>query len=270
MVTPGTGSFVRTDLYNIHHIVQNSIMSYPKELIIGLLREEFSRDSYYRYSADEFGYPKVIDHTDLELGAGFDDNEVTRIFIGEPYRFDAIMYPAILVKMTSAKSVPIAMNRNKGVVKYDKELYIDGYGNEVENYIPTHFDLAGAWEGTISIDIETRDSLTRDELVSFIMLFFTDIRFETLRKAGILVKSGQPSLGAISESEDRQQDKLYKATISIEIRTEWRRLIPVESVIERINMCVDFVGNADSENPIINPNFEINEYVSILDVVNSL
>ncbi|MCK9567780.1 hypothetical protein M0R72_02370 [Candidatus Pacearchaeota archaeon] len=268
MTTPGTGSLFRSDLYEIHHIFQNSLMAYPKELIIGMLREEFSKDSFYHYVSDPWGFPKVPDHTDLPLGAGLNDDLTTRIFIGEAFRFDAIFYPALLVKMTAARSVPISMNRNKDVVEYEKQLVIDGYGNSKEFFIPKYIDLAGAWEGTIAIDVISRDILDRDNLVSIVMLLFTDIRFESLRKAGVLVKSGQPSLGGISEGDDRQQDKLYKATISVDIRTEWRRLIPISDVVERINFCVDF--RVWGSEVITNPNIAIGASISILDQIEAL
>jgi hypothetical protein len=100
------------------------------------------------------------------------------------------------------------------------------------------------------------------------MLLFADIRFESLRKAGVLIKSGQPSLGGITEGDDRQQDKLYKATINVEIRTEWRRLIPINNVIERINFCVDF--RVLGSDVITNPNLAISSSVSILDQIELL
>jgi hypothetical protein len=243
-------------------------MTYPKELVIGILREEFSKDSYYKYTADEWGFPKTVDHTDLPLGAGFEDDLTTRIFIGEAFRFDVIFYPAILVKMTSARSVPISMNRNKDTIKYEKQLVIDGYGNTKQYFTPKYIDLSGAWEGTITIDIIARDIVTRDDLISFIMLLFTDIRFESMRKAGVLIKSGAPSLGGVSEGDDRNQHKLYKATVSMDIRTEWRRLIPVERLIEQINICVDF--RVIGEENITNPNIQINETITILDQIDRL
>src|SRR5690606_33253096 len=268
MTTPGTGNLVRTDLYKIHHVVQNTLLSYPKELVIGILRDEFSKDSFYHFVSDQWGYPKTPDLTDVPLGAGYDDDVTTRIFIGESFRQDAIFYPALLVKMTSAKYVPIAMNRNKDVVEYEKLLVVDDLGNEKEFFNPKHFDLAGAWEGTIIIDILARDITSRDNLISIVMLMFADIRFESMRKAGVLIKSGQPSLGGVSESEDRQQEKLYKATISMEIRTEWRRLIPIDRIIERINLCVDF--GVLGENPVINPNIQISESISLLDQIDAM
>lgn len=268
MTTPGTGNIVRTDLYGIHHVVQNTLMSYPKELIVGILREEFGKDSFFHYVADEYGFPKVPDHTDLPLDAGINDDVTTRLFIGEAWRFDAIFYPALLVKMVSAKYVPISMNRNKEVVEYEKQLIVDGYGNEREYFVPRYIDLAGAWEGTITIDILARDIVSRDNLTSIVMLLFADIRFESLRKAGVLIKSGQPSVNISGEAEDRQQDKLHKATVSLDIRTEWRRLIPVSGIVEKINICIDFnvVGNQN----VTNPNLQINQSISILDRIDEL
>lgn len=268
MTTPGTGNLERTDLYKAYNVVQNTLMSYPKELVIGVLREEFSKDSFYRFVSDPWGFPKTPDLTDVPLGAGYNDDLTTRIFIGEAFRTDAIFYPALLVKMTSAKSVPIAMNRNKDVVEYEKLLVVDDQGNEQEFFTPKYFDLAGAWEGTITIEVMARDSRSRDDLISIVMLMFTDLRFESMRKAGVLIKSGQPSVGGISESEDRQQDKLYKATISMEIRTEWRRLIPISGIIERINFCVDF--GVLGENPVINPNIQISQTISLLDQIDAM
>jgi len=268
MVTPGTLNIERTDLYKIHNVVQNTIMSYPKELIIGILRDEFSKDSYYHYVSDQFGFPKVVDHTDLPLDAGINDDQVTRIYIGETFHQGVILYPALFVKMTSAKSVPISMSRNKGVINYSKTIVSDELGNQKVYLTPTHIDLAGAWEGSISIDIWTRDIISRDHLSSILMLLFTDIRFESLRKAGVLVKSGNPSLGGLSETEDRQQEKLYKATINLDIRSEWRRLIPIESVVEKINLCVNF-GTLDglaSESP----NLQINQSLSLFDKIENL
>lgn len=244
-------------------------MAYPKELIIGMLREEFAQDSWFHYVADEWGYPKIPDHTDLPLEAGLNgDTQTTRIFIGEAFRFDAIFYPALLVKMTSARYVPISFNRNKEVVEYEKQLVIDGYGNTKEFFLPRAIDLAGAWEGTISIDVLSRDILDRDNLVSMVMLLFADIRFESLRKAGILVKSGQPSLGGVSEGEDRQQDKLYKATINVDIRSEWRRLIPISSIVERINFCVDF--RTWGSETIMSPNISVSDSLSIIQQIEAL
>jgi len=269
MTTPGTGSLFRSDLYAIHNVLQNSIMSYPKTLIIEVLREEFAKDSWFHLVLDEWGYVKTPDLTDVPLGAGLNgDEQTTRIFIGEQYRYDSPFYPSILVKMTSARSIPVSFNRNRGVVEYEGQLIIDGYGNTKEFFIPKALEFAGAWEGTIAIDIISRDILDRDNLISIIMLLLVDVRFESLRKAGVLIKSGQPVLGGVSEGEDRQNEKIYKATITVDIRTEWRRLIPISNIVESINFCVDF--REWGSETITNPNIAIGETLSILDQIEAL
>jgi len=265
-MTPGTGSIERTDLYQLYNIVQNTSFAYCKDLIISILRDEFSKDSYYHYVADEWGFPKVIDHLNLPLGAGLNDDLTTRIFIGESFRHDAIFYPAIIVKSGGLSSVPIGLSRNKRTVEYEKQLLIDGYGNERKYFIPKYFDLAGAWEGSISIDIITRDILTRDDLSSLLMIIFTDIKFESLKNAGLVIKkvSSNPS----GESDDRNQEKIYKQSVSLDIRTEWRRLIPIENIIDRVNFCIDFIA-MDSTSPA-SPNLSINTYVELLNQINDL
>lgn len=262
-----TGSLHRTDLYNIYDVVQNTQLAYPKELIISTLRDEFSRDSYYHFVADEYGFPLTPDHTNLPLGAGVDDDITTRLFIGEAYRFDIVFYPAILVRATSSNYVPISFNRNKETVQYDITRVVDGYGNVALFTTPTHFVLAGAWEGTINVDIMTRDILARDNLTSICNLMFADIRHDEFRKAGVLLK--RVSAGGFTETEDRQQDKLYKSTITLDIRSEWRREIPIYSVVDAISICVEF-GYLDKTPPEMAPNLQVNSYIQLIDQIDEL
>ena len=69
----------------------------------------YSKDSYYHYSRDAFGFPNTTDHTDLPLGADMPSGAYshpelnnsphlsTRVFIGENFRYNGIYYPAILL-----------------------------------------------------------------------------------------------------------------------------------------------------------------------------
>jgi hypothetical protein len=264
-----TGEILRSDLNRIHHVVQNTQLSRPKELVIGVLRDEFSKDSYYHYVADEWGFPKIPDHTDLAPDAGLEDDLTTRIFIGEAFKQEITYYPAILIKGGSSKSTPISINRNKETVLHETVKVIDGYGNEQTVAIPTHFLLAGAWEGNLTLDIQTRDILSRDELATFCSLLFEDIRYEELRRAGVLIKSGGVSVGAPSEGDDRRQEKLYKQTITINIRTEWRREIPIDNVVDAISFCIDF-GRVDVEPFTPAPNLTITSTVELVNQIDSL
>jgi hypothetical protein len=262
-----TGEILRHDLNQINYVVQNTQLAYPKELVIGVLRDEFSKDTYYHYVADEWGFPKTPDHTDLPADAGYQDDQTTRIFIGEAYRFDIIYYPAILVRAGSSKYTPISMSRNKETVQYEALKIVDGYGNERVTATPQYYTLAGAWEGNLQLDIMARDILTRDELISICTLMFTDIRFEELLRAGLLIKG--VSAGAPSEGDDRQQEKLYKQSITLDVRSEWRREIPVDTVVDAINICVDF-GRVDTTPSTYAQNLGISTTIQLIDQIDAL
>ena len=90
-----TNNFFRSDLPKLHSIVQNAMTLYPKELVIATLRDFFSRDHYYHYAHDHWGFPQTPDHTNLPPFAGFDNDITTRVNIIEFYRFDIISCKSI-------------------------------------------------------------------------------------------------------------------------------------------------------------------------------
>jgi hypothetical protein len=256
-----TNNFARSDLQNLYHYVQYSALVYPKEMIIAVLRDFFSRDSYYHFTLDEYGFAKTVDHTDLPLNAGIYDNATTRVFIGENYRYDGIHYPAILVKANGAKYVPLSANREAGAPLYDPMVYEDGYGNQTTIYTPRALLFAGVWEGSITIDILTRSLRSRDDLAELVGICFADTMFDTLRVAGIVVKP--PNIGSPSESEDRN-DKLFQQNITFDIRTEWRREIPVKNIIDSILFTADLVYLED-KNHVTDPNFAIETKLTLAE-----
>ena len=258
-----TGNFFKSDLYKIHDVVQNTMIVYPKEIIIATLRDFFSLDSYYHYVKDAWGFPQTPDHTDLPLTAGLSDNVTTRLYIGENYRFDAIFYPAILVKSGSGRYAPISINRDKGKVFWSERAFDDGYGNISVFRNPESFIFSGAWEGQMAIDIKTRSLRARDDLVELVAICLQDIAFESLKNAGIVVKP--LSWGAPSETDDRN-DKLFMQTITLDIRSEWERRVPVSNILEVINFVVEF-GRVDEPNPPISPNLTIHTDLSFLEIM---
>jgi hypothetical protein len=257
-----SGSIFKSDLPNLFHVVQNDMMEYPKAIIIDHLRDHFSYDSIYHYVKDEYGFAETIDHTNLPLTAGLNDNTVTRLFIGETFRQDGIMYPAILVKHGGAKSVPISINREKGSVQWDIRSIQDGYGNVSFYRVPKSFILAGAWEGSITIDIKTRSLRSRDDLGAEVMLCMTDILYESLKQAGVVCKL--PSISATTETDDRN-DKVFSQTVTVDIRNEWRRELPVENVVDVINFSIEF---GRIPNGPIAPNLTINTNATFIDIMN--
>ena len=258
-----SNNFFKSDLFDIHHVVQSSMLVYPKEIIIATLRDFFAKDSMYRYVKDEWGFPKVVDHTDLPIDAGINDDLTTRLYIGENYKFDGIYYPAILVKANSSRYVPISINREKGTIQYKGILYEDSHGNTTTLYRPDSFITAGAWEGQIGIDIMTKSLRARDDLVELVAMCFTEINVENLYDVGIIVKP--PSISGPSESDDRN-DKIFRQTISFDIRSEWRREIPIGNLIDTITFQVLF-DNISAKPPSPALNLEINTELNLTDII---
>jgi hypothetical protein len=261
-----SNNFFKSDLYKIHNIVQASMLVYPKEMIINTLRDFFSKDSYYHYVKDAWGFPNTPDHTDLPPGSGITDDVTTRVYIGENYRFNNVFYPAILVKSGGSKYVPISINREQGGIQYETLAYEDGYGNISYLTKPVSFITAGIWEGSIIIDVLTRSLRSRDDLVELIGMCFSEISYDTLEEVGVVVKP--LSVSGPSETDDRN-DKLFRQTLTLDIRTEWRREIPVGNIIDAIFFTVQFasISNPDTPSPA---NLTIDTDVNTVDILLNL
>jgi hypothetical protein len=271
----GSNNFFRSDLFGIYNVIQASMIVYPKEIIIATLRDFFSHDSYYHFSKDQWGFPNTTDHTDLPPGADLpsgpgaqpilNPNPVlqTRLFIGENYRFDGIFYPAILVKSGGSRYVPISINRDQGEIRYDKILVADGYGNETVVTRPIALVTSGVWEGSIIVDVMSRSLRGRDDLVELVGMCFTEIHFDTLHDIGIIVKP--ISIGAPSETDDRN-DKLFRQTLTLDIRTEWRREVPIANTIDAIFFTSSFADLTRPGSPVA-ANLTVNTSVNTADML---
>jgi hypothetical protein len=261
-----TNSFHKSDLPGIFNIVQNTMIKYPKELVIDILRKFYSYDTYYRYVSDEFGFPKIVKQNNLALDAGMEDNLCTRINITEYFNKNDAFYPCILVKNNSAKSVNFSAPREDGTILTEKILYEDGYGNQKLVNVPIAHELHGRWDGSLSIEILAMDLDTRDELVELTALALLDIYFRDLEEAGVVIKP--PTIGSPSEVDNRK-DKIYKQVITIDYIGEWRREIPIENIIERILFTIEF-QNLDNPNSQPAPNLTVIADINIVDAILNL
>lgn len=252
-----SNNLFKSDLYKLHNYIQGSFIVYPKELVISTLKDFFSKDSYYHFAKDQWGFSNTTDHTNLPLGADIPINPAnlseivsTRVFIGENYRQDGIFYPAILIKHNGGKSVPISMNREQGSIQYEGVIYTDGYNN-ITIFRPASFITAGAFEGSITVDIMTKSLRSRDDLAELVFHCFTEVYFDEIFRAGMIIKP--ISVSGTSESDDRN-DKLFKLSLTLDFRVEWRREIPISTFIESILFSIEF---ADLVTPDSIPNYNL-------------
>ncbi len=261
-----------SDLPALIGLVQGAFISYPKEMLIWALRDFFSKDSWYHYVKDEWGFPLTPNHTDLPLGSGmFNDpaetgalpNTTTRIYIGENFRFATVYYPCVLIKHGGAKSVPIGLNREAGKVVWKIQEFQDGYGNRTYFKNPEAIQFDGAWEGSIQIDIKTKSLFGRDKITELVSHTFVHQYYDTLVKAGIVIKPNEISVSAPQEVEDRN-DKLFLSNITIGYRFEWRQKLPITTVLEIVNFMVDFRRYSPEPGPIA-ANLSIDASYQLID-----
>ena len=159
-----TGFNYCTDLYEIYHTTENTLIRIPKDSIIATLKNYFSKDSKYHFVADQWGYPLTPDLKNIASEAGYKDDVTTRIFIGDKHRFDKIFYPAVIVSTGSFKYVPLSMSRDHHVIDYELTQLVDGYGNSTTIRVPVAFTPGGIWEGNITIDVHSRGIREREDI----------------------------------------------------------------------------------------------------------
>lgn len=249
-----------SDLNGLYNITQNTLICYPKDVIISTMRDFFSKDSLYHYSKDVWGFPNTPDLTGLPSDAGLYDDLTTRIFIGEVYRQDQMFFPAVLVRHTGTRNYPLSISHNRYTTEYKEMIFDDGYGNKRVIAAPDYLLQSGAYHSNFTIQVQAESIRQRDEILELIFMLLNDISWWNLNKVGISVKPNM-SIGGTSEQDYRNR-KLFIQDITIEIHSEWMRKFKINDFISQINICVELV-NLASPNPISDPNFDIHEQIML-------
>lgn len=260
-----TNNTYKSELFRIHNITQNTMIRFPKEAIINVLRKFYAQNSlYYRYVEDEFGFPQIPSQKDLELLAGITDDDSSRIYIGEFYHQNTIFYPCILIKNNGATSVPLSASQEEGTI-WETVVFDDGAGHKKNVNVPKYYKYAGMWEGSISVNIYARSIQSRDELVELTAMCLQTIYWKELQDMGVVVKPVKVS--GPSEQEDRNS-KIFTQAITIDYFSNWERMIPITNVIERIVFTIDVYNTTDpNANPIPDPNFQVKSVIDLADVI---
>lgn len=254
-----TSHRVITDIFNLENVVQQTCMMQSKNILIDTLRDIFRVDREYKYVDDVFGFPKTPSHLGLDPEAGLGDQETTRIFIGSSYRYDVKFNPSIIVRNTGNRYKPISFNQDWMGVTHTKELIVDGYGNKTIINTPAATTLVGAWDQTFEAKVVAETEMDREEIADIVMISLIGSRRKELEQAGIFIKN----LSSGGEAEQPYaNDYLYTASINLEIRSEWKILIPISNVMERIVMCLTF-NTLDTDPPA--DGLTINEQITLAD-----
>ena len=236
---------VVSDIFNLENVVQQTGIVQSKNLLIDTLRDIFRDDREYKYVDDVFGFPKTPSHLGLDLDAGLDEEETTRVFIGSTFRYDVKFNPSVIIKSTGSKYKPISFNQDAGVIVYSKELIMDGYGNRSVINTPTATTLVGAWDQTFEIKVVAESEADREELTDIIMVSLMSTRRKGLEIAGLFIKSMST---AGEQEEPYANDFIYMSSITIDTRSEFKVHIPISNVCERIALCLTF-DTLDTDTP---------------------
>jgi hypothetical protein len=232
---------VYNNLLDYSNIIQQTAVSHGKNIIIDSLREFFSKDVFFKYRADGFGFPLTPDLTDLP--ADIQEERTTRIFIGDIFRYDKRYWPSISVRYSSGRTYHVSMNQNY-TTKYRLDTVLDGYGGVSQIHVPTHHVVVGAWDQSFDITIAAESIPDREELVDIVSAFFIAKTRQNSYESGLFIKN--VSIGAERE-EDWGNEKVYLQSITLETYSEWRREIPISAanIVEIINFCFNYNLSSD-------------------------
>jgi hypothetical protein len=244
---------VYSSFYGDNSVTQNSFLVHPKNIIIDLLRREFSVDSLYTYRSDEYGFPLVKDLTGLDPGSEL----TTNVLIGEMYRYDLKFFPNILVSSKGGQYKPLSANQNQ-TTKYRRDVFVDQYGNENVISTPTHKVYAGMWDHSLEIQINSESHIETEEISEIVALMLQYKLFHELRAAGVVIKT----LSVSAESSEKYiNDNIFTQSISISCISEWRVEVPINNIVEKIVMNI-----ASEKTPIDNSSTTSQKFSDIVSI----
>lgn len=242
-MTRGTKSFVFSDIYNLDHIVQHTGILAGRNLLIDVLREVFARDREYRYLRDIYGFPKTPSHVGLDPDAGVVDDSTTRLYVGSAYRYDISYLPAIIVRQTSSSYIPVSFNQNRWVIEYEQQRVVDGYGNISYIRAPSHYTYAGAWNQTFEAKVMAKSLEDVVSIADLVLISLQGTYRPILQQNGLFVRT--VSAGGESVENIGANDPYFSISITVSTRSEWRREIPISTLVDRIQFCfnIDLVNS---------------------------
>ena len=233
----GSGAIVFSDIYQLDNVVRNTAMMAGRNLLIDILREMFKRDREYRYVTDKFGFPKTPSSLGLSASDGRTNERTTRLYIGSTHRQDASFLPAITVRPASTSYAPISFNQNEQTIAYSTQKIVDGYGNQTIINAPSSVIFAGAWEQSFEIKVLGRSQEDVLSIGDLVLVGLQNTYRTVLRQSGLFIKNVSSS--GQSEEQIGEADPIFSTSITVNTYSEWRREIPISTLVDRIHLCFE-------------------------------
>lgn len=202
----------------VRSMTETNHIDYIKNLLVDTLRESFAQHPDYPYIArdDEIGGP---------------DFDRTEIVITDVYTYDVKFLPAITIRVNSSNSRDVSFNQNRFTVDYLRDDDGNFVKNEFGKLVPAYFEFAGGWESQATVNVTTEDTITREELITFLSVLLFHLKRDKLYTKGVFVKN--VSIGGEAE-EPYANDYLFQQSITLDLWSEWTHRLPVGEVMQCI------------------------------------
>lgn len=221
------------------------------DIFVQALRECFARHPIYTYVPRED-----------EAGPNF---EQTDIIIVDKYTEEALFLPTITTNFNSANTRWLQFSQSpfntvlKPQMNADGSIKRDSRGNPE----PSHFEYTGAYDSSITFNISANDTLEREELTNLLHVLLAESLRDQLMVRGVFVKN--VTAGGSTEVPYRE-DYIYQTTVTAELYSEWKRIIPVGEKLKSIGYDINVIGRDDIQPEQPEPEFE--EYLPVYDLEN--
>ena len=191
------------------------------DIFVQILREALSNHPIYTYVPREDSQGP--------------DYELTRIVVVDKYTEEAMFLPIITMSFNSANTAWIQFSQSpfntvvKPQMNPDGSIKRDSRGR----FVPSHYEYVGSYESSISFLISAGDTIEREELCNLIHVLLVETLRDELLLRGVFVKT--VNVGGQTETQYRN-NYIYQAPVTVEVYSEWRRVIPVGDTVTCIGV----------------------------------
>lgn len=163
------------------------------------------------------------------------DLERTQIVIVDKDQEQALFLPIITSTVNSINTMWVQFSHSpfNTVLKPQYDAYGNIKRDSRGRFVPSHYEYAGAYDGSLSFLISAEDTIEREELANLLHMFLAEVLRDTLYKRGVFVKN--VTVSGMSETAYRNK-QIFQMSVNVDIYSEWRRKIPVGETLKSIGI----------------------------------